>query len=147
MLFLKSQGLPDNLAAQFSAEGITNPLSNRWVLTPEEQQEIKNATDAYNATIEGVVASNPNIAMVDLKELLLELSTTGITQNNFNLNADLVTGGAIGLDGIHLTSRGYGLLANEFLKAIDAKFGSNFIESGNSIDIGDYPTNYSPTLQ
>jgi hypothetical protein len=33
------------------------------------------------------------------------------------------------------------------MKAIDATYGSNFEASGNFFDCGDYPTNYSPTLQ
>jgi len=33
------------------------------------------------------------------------------------------------------------------MRAIDAKYGSNFEASGNLLDIGDYPTNYSPTLE
>jgi hypothetical protein len=51
------------------------------------------------------------------------------------------------LDGVHLTSRGYALAANEFLKAIDETYGTNFEESGNFAKAADYPTNYSPTLQ
>src|SRR5690606_10186127 len=70
--FLMSQGLPQNLAGQFSAEGITLPLADKWVLIPSEQQEIRTATDAYNATIESVASSNPNIALVDLKGILQE---------------------------------------------------------------------------
>ena len=38
-------------------------------------------------------------------------------------------------------------MANEFMKAIDATYGSNFEASGNLVNIGDYPTNYSPTFQ
>ncbi|WP_299548345.1 G-D-S-L family lipolytic protein [Seonamhaeicola sp.] len=142
--FIGTEAIPGNPQ---TVNGLAIPLADRWVLTPEEQQEIKDATDAYNNTIEGIVASNDNLALVNLKDLLFKLSTTGLSSNNFTLTSDLVTGGAIGLDGIHLTARGYGLLANEFLKAIDAQFGSNFMESGNMINIGDYPTNYSPTLQ
>jgi len=59
----------------------------------------------------------------------------------------LVLGGGFSLDGVHMTSRGYALLANEMLKAIDAKYGSNFEASGSLVDLGDYPTNYSPLLQ
>ena len=58
-----------------------------------------------------------------------------------------MTGGAVGLDGIHLTARGYAFMANKFLEAIDAKFGSNFVASGNVAKAGDYPTNYNPALR
>lgn len=145
--FLMDQGLPQALAGQFSAEGITLPLSDKWVLIPNEQQEIRLATDAYNATIASVASSNPNIALVDLKGILQEATASGIIFDNYTLQTNLVTGGAIGLDGIHLTARGYAYLANKFLEKIDEAFGSNFIASGNVAKAGDYPTNYSPTLQ
>ncbi len=147
MAFLMSQGLPQTLAGQFSAEGITLPLADKWVLIPSEQTEIKNATDAYNATISSIENSNPNIALVNLNTILSSAKTNGIPFDNFILRTNLATGGAISLDGVHLTARGYAYMANKFLEAIDAKFGSNFIASGNVAKAGDYPTNYSPTLQ
>jgi hypothetical protein len=33
------------------------------------------------------------------------------------------------------------------MKAIDLAYGSNFEDSGNLVDVGEYPTNYSPLLQ
>ena len=139
-------GLSPELAAQFSAEGITYPLEDKWVLLPTEQGEIKTATDAYNATIENVAASNSDVALVDLNSIL---DGDGILEpiDNFTLTTSLVTGGAVSLDGIHLTARGYAYMANAFLKVIDAEFGSNFEASGNVPNLGDYPTNYSPLLQ
>lgn len=144
--FLLSQGLPAGLAGQFSVEGVTNPLEDKWVLIPSEQTAIKNATDAYNTTISSIANSNPNIALVDLNTILSSAKTNGIAFDQFVLKTNLATGGAISLDGIHLTARGYAYMANKFLEAIDAKFGSNFIASGNVAKAGDYPTNYSPTL-
>lgn len=145
--FLLNQGLPANLAGQFSVEGVTNPLADKWVLLPSEQIEIKNAIDAYNTTIASVANSNPNVALVNLNQLLSNAKINGIVFDDYTLQPSLVTGGAIGLDGIHLTARGYAYLANKFLEKIDEAFGSNFIASGNVAKAGDYPTNYSPTLQ
>ncbi|MEW4923469.1 G-D-S-L family lipolytic protein [Algibacter sp. 2305UL17-15] len=147
LAFLMSQGLSQQVAGQFSAEGITLPLADKWVLLPSEQAEIKTATEAYNATIGSVATSNENIALVDLNAILNRTATTGIDFDGFNLTADLVFGGAISLDGIHLNARGYAYMANKFLEAIDENFGSNFIASGNVAKANDFPTNYSPTLQ
>ncbi len=147
MQALMGYGLPQQLAAQFSTEGVTLPLEDKWVLIPSEQAEIKTATDAYNATIESVADSNSNVALVDLNSILDEAATTGLVSDNFTLTTSLVVGGAVSLDGIHLTARGYAYMADKFLEAIDAAFGSNFVESGNVANIGDYPTNYSPLLQ
>lgn len=146
MAFLQSQGLPAAVAGQFAVEGVTLPLEDKWVLLPEEQDEISAATQAYNATILSVANAN-GIALVDLNSILVEASTTGIMFDDYNMNTDLVFGGLVSLDGIHLTARGYALMANSFLQAIDAEFGSNFEASGNLAKAGDYPTNYSPALQ
>ena len=138
--------LPPALAGQFSVEGITLPLSDKWVLIPSEQIEIKTATDAYNSTMAEAAAAN-GLAFVDFKSILEQASTTGIPSGDYTLTTNLVTGGLVSLDGIHLTARGYAIMANEFMKAIDATYGSNFEESGNLVDVGNYPTNFSPSLQ
>ena len=36
-----------------------------------------------------------------------------------------VTGGLFSLDGVHPTSRGYGIVANEFIKVINTKWGTS----------------------
>ena len=130
-----------------NVRGISYPMEDKWVLTPEEQLEIKEATDAYNITIASIANANDNVALVDLNSILTEASTMGIDFDGFNLNTDLVTGGTVSLDGFHLTARGYAFMANKFLEAIDSAFGSNFMASGNVAKAGDYPTNYSPLLQ
>lgn len=61
---LMAQGLPLAIAGQFSVEGISLPLADKWVLTPEEQEEIKTATDNFNATI-AAAASSAGLAFVD----------------------------------------------------------------------------------
>lgn len=129
-----------------SVNGVAIPLADRWVLTPEEQQMVATATQSYNATIASVASAN-GLAFVDANALLTQLFNGGIPSGNFILTANLVTGGAFSLDGVHPNARGYALIANEFMKAIDDAYGSNFEDSGNFVDVGNYPTNYSPTLQ
>jgi len=127
--------------------GVSVPLEDKWVLTPQEQMAIKTATDAYNTTISAVAAANANVALVDLNAVLTEAST-GIQFDQYTMNTKLVTGGLVSLDGVHLTARGYALMANKILGAIDAEFGSNFTTATNGLaKAGDYPTNYSPMLQ
>ncbi|CAI8406892.1 MAG: Uncharacterised protein [Polaribacter sejongensis] len=138
--------LTATLAGQFSAEGVTLPLADKWVLTPEEQLEIKTATDGYNATITSI-ANAKGLAFVDLNAILRE-AASGIQFDRYTMTTSLVTGGLVSLDGIHLTARGYALMANRILGAIDAKFGSNFTTATNGLaKADDYPTNYTPTLQ
>ncbi len=142
--FIGTLAIPGN--AQ-TVNGVAIPLTDKWVLTPEEQKAIKDAKDTYNLTIKAISDSNENVALVDLNSILTELASSGITFGDYTMNADLVTGGAVNLDGTHLTGRGYSYMAYKFLEAIDTSFGSNFIASGNTPKPGDYPTNYSHTLQ
>ncbi|NNK40112.1 MAG: G-D-S-L family lipolytic protein, partial [Winogradskyella sp.] len=140
--FIGTEAIPGN--AQ-TVNGVAIPLADKWVLTPEEQEEIATATTSYNASISAVASTN-GLALVDLNSVLVEASTTGINFDDYNLNTDLVFGGLVSLDGVHLTARGYALMANEFLKAIDATFGSNFEASGNMAKAADYPVTFSPLL-
>ena len=127
--------------------GVTVPLGDQWVLTPEEQSAIMTATDAYNTTIAAVASSNPNVALVDFKGVLTEASS-GIQFDAYTMTTSLVTGGLVSLDGVHLTARGYALMANKILAATDAEFGSNFTSATNGLaKAGDYPTNYSAMLR
>ncbi len=144
--FLITQGLPAALAGQFSVEGVSLPLADKWVLLPSEQDEIAAATASFNEIIASN-ASQAGLALVDSNAIINQLANGGVTSGNFTLTTDLVTGGSVSLDGFHPTSRGYALFANEFMKAIDATYGSNFEASGNFVNVGDYPTNYSPALQ
>ncbi|MGY0391413.1 G-D-S-L family lipolytic protein [Bizionia sp. KMM 8389] len=143
---LQAQGLSAAVAQQFSVEGITLPLEDKWTLIPSEQAVITAATDAYNSTIESVAATK-GLAVVDFKGILEQAATTGYPSGNYVYNTALVRGGLISLDGVHLTARGYAIVANEMMKAIDATYGSNFEASGNLLDAGEYPTNYPPQLQ
>ena len=140
--FLIQSGLPAPLAGQFAAQGITLPLADRFVLLPSEQQEIQAATATFNATIE-TAANNAGFAFVDANTIL----SGDLISGDFQLTTELVTGGAFSLDGVHPTARGYALIANEFMRAIDITYGSNFEASGNFYDIGEFPTNYPPDLQ
>jgi hypothetical protein len=145
LLFLMSQGFSQQLAGQFSAEGITLPLEDKWVLLPEEQADINSATIEFNQVISSAASSN-GFSLLDANSLLDQLATSGIGTSGLILTSDLITGGAFSLDGVHLNSRGYALIANEMMKAIDVTYGSNFEASGNLVDVSTFNAFYSPFL-
>ena len=130
----------------FSVNGVAVPLADKWVVTETELVEIISATDAMNMSVKAA-AESYGIAYVDLQAILTQASTGGIVFDDYTLDSNLVTGGLVSLDGVHLTARGYAYMANSFLLAIDNHYGSNFVASGNVAKAGDYPTNYSPLLQ
>jgi len=142
--FIGTLADPSNPA---SVNGVGVPLADKWVLTATELAAVITATEAYNTTIKAIANSNNNIALVDLNAILIEASG-GIRFDNYTMTTSLVTGGLVSLDGIHLTGRGYALMANKILEAMDAKFGSNFTTATNGLaKADDYPTNFSPTLR
>ena len=144
---LMSQGLSQTLAGLFSAEGLTLPMADQWVLIPSEIEAVQTATTAYNASIKSIANSN-GLALVDLTNVLSSAANGGYAFGNYTMTTDLVMGGLVSLDGIHLTSRGYALMAAEFLKSIDATFGSNYSEATNGMPVaGEYPTNYGATFR
>lgn len=105
--------------------GTSVPLSDQYVLTEMEANKVTTATTAYNASL-STIAQSKGLAFVDAHSKMVELSSTsGIRWNNVKYTAEFVTGGTFSLDGVHLTGRGAGLIANEFIKAINAKYGSN----------------------
>ncbi len=114
--------------------GITFPLLDKHVLSKTEVMNIENAATQYNASIK-TLADTYNLAFVDARATMNNLSVSGFSYENLILKSDLVFGGAFSLDGVHPSSRGYALIANEFSKAINAKYGSNL----PAVKLSNYP--------
>lgn len=100
----------------------TKALADRFVLDAGELAEINAHTTAYNSAI-GNIASSFNIGLVDMHSYMKKFSS-GIVYNGAELNGEFVSGGAFSLDGVHPNPRGYALIANEFIKTINAKYGA-----------------------
>ncbi|WNM19797.1 SGNH/GDSL hydrolase family protein [Flavobacterium capsici] len=113
--------------------GVSVPLADQWVLSKNEIAEVKAATDSYNQTIQDAATAN-GLALVDAKTLMTQLSTTGVVANNYTLTSTYVTGATFSLDGVHPSPRGYAFIANQFLKAINETYGSNF----KGVNVGTY---------
>ncbi len=104
--------------------GTSTQLDDQYVLTEKETARVLTATAAYNAAIKSI-ATAKNLAFVDANAKMIELSgASGLQFDGVKYTATFVTGGTFSLDGVHLTGRGYALIANEFLKTINEKYGS-----------------------
>lgn len=105
--------------------GTVTPLQDQHVLTLNETTKVLTATAAYNTAIKNIATAN-GLAFVDANAKMQELSAnSGIQWDGVKYTATFVTGGAFSLDGVHLTGRGYGIVANEFIKAINKTYKSN----------------------
>ena len=108
-----------------SINGVAVPLADQWVLTPEEQQTVATAQMAYNQTITAL-ATQYDLALVDANAYLNTIAADGVMLSDGSVvTSTYATGGGFSLDGVHPSPRGYALLANLFVEAINAKFGSN----------------------
>ena len=104
--------------------GTSVPLADGFVLTEKETAKVLTATAAYNASIKSI-ATAKGLAFVDASAKMAELSkSSGIQFDGVKYTATFVTGGTFSLDGVHLTGRGYALIANEFLVVINQKYKS-----------------------
>jgi lysophospholipase L1-like esterase len=110
-------------------------------LIPTEIEEIRTATDAYN-TIIAAAAESKGLAFVDTKDVMTKLSSGGIRFGNFTITSAYATGGAFSLDGVHPSPRGYALIANIFIDAINVKYGSTL----RHVDLSTYPIQYPASL-
>lgn len=124
-----------------AVNGLSVPLADNWVLSKDEVAEVKTATDAYNASIASL-ANAKGLALMDANALMSQLYNGGVRFGNYHMTASFVVGGAFSLDGVHPSSRGYAYIANKFLEAINAKYGSNF----KGVDIGNYQIQYPAQL-
>jgi len=125
----------------FNINGISYPLQDGKVLTAAEVAEIKTATDAFNASIRQV-ADNKGLAFVDVNALMTQLASSGVRFGNFHMTSAFVQGGAFGMDGVHLTARANAYVANKFMEAIEAKYGSAF----KKYKPEDFPMSYPSSL-
>jgi lysophospholipase L1-like esterase len=120
--FLGTLADPNN---PLSVNGVAVPLADQWVLTPEEQASIANATIAYNNTI-STLAQQFDLGFLDANALSNQIATIGYNiGGSAEITNTYVTGGAFSLDGIHPSPRGYAVVANAMIEVINEKYGSN----------------------
>lgn len=105
--------------------GVTpySPIDNQYVLDEKEVALTEDYVNSYNSTIKSV-ASAKGLAVFDAYTFLNNIKQSDLVVNGVSVNSNYISGGLFSLDGVHLTPRGYAIVANEFIKAINAKYGS-----------------------
>ena len=98
-------------------------MNNHYALDSTEVYAIDEATNAYNAVI-AQKAAQYNLALVDMHNYFNSVKSV-IVWDGASYNTSFVTGGFFSLDGYHPNQKGYALIANEFIKAINIKYQAN----------------------
>ncbi len=102
-----------------------NPWPDALVLDTDEITTAKQATIDFNAAI-AQTAATFQFGLVDINTFLNNVKNSGGTMiDGLEFSSDFVTGGIFSLDGVHPTSQGQAIIANEFIKVINSKFGGN----------------------
>ena len=114
--------------------GSVFPFRDEFILTLDELTEIRQQIAEYNAAITAI-ASNYNLALAKPNEIVNKMQA-GIVYNGISMSAKFVSGGAYSLDGIHFNPRGNALIANEFIRALNAKYNAK-IPAVNAVN---YPS-------
>lgn len=109
------------------------PIDNQYVLDEKEVALTEDYVTSYNNTIKSVAASK-GLAVFDAYTFLQNIKQNGLVVNGVSVNSNYISGGLFSLDGVHLTPRGYAIVANEFIKAINDKYNSSIPQ----VNISDY---------
>ncbi|MDT0689331.1 G-D-S-L family lipolytic protein [Salegentibacter sp. F188] len=115
--------------------GVSVPLGDQYVLTTSEQEMIAAATASYNQTIAALAQTN-GLGLVDANAMLTRLANEGIAFDAGTVTSEFVTGGAFSLDGIHLTPRGYAIIANGIIDEVNETYNSEVPK----VNVGGYNT-------
>ena len=105
-----------------------NPWPDALTLDEGEISTVQSTVISYNNIIKDAADAN-GFAYADANTLLKNFRandfTGGTDINGINFKTIFVTGGLFGLDGVHPSNQAQGILANEFITAINAKFSAN----------------------
>jgi lysophospholipase L1-like esterase len=129
-----SLGAP--LSAVLAAQGATldttkpfglhpqNPWPDALILDADEIALATNAVNNFNSTIATVAAAH-NAVVVDFNGFFNNIKANGIIIAGEKYTSDYISGNIFSLDGVHPSDRGYGIVANEYIKVINACFNMN----------------------
>ncbi len=126
--FYRDYGIDPNLLGIDTTKAFgldpKNPFPDVFTLDPDELTTIANTIQSYNTTIANIVAANDKFALVDINAFFNSVAANGYKTNGLTFTTTYIQGGMFGVDGVHPTSQGYAIIANQFIDVINKKFGA-----------------------
>ncbi len=105
-----------------------NPWPDALILDADEITTTRATVASYNQSIATAVAKH-NFGLVDIYSFFNGIRAKdfsgGTKIDGIDFTTMYVEGGIFSLDGVHPTSQGYGIVANEFIKVINSKYSAN----------------------
>jgi len=103
-----------------------NPWPDALILDSDEIITANNAVTAFNATIASL-ANTFGFGLVDINSVFNQFRADdedGTIVNGINFRTTYISGGLFSLDGVHPSNQAHGIVANEFIKVINTKYGA-----------------------
>ncbi|MDP3149221.1 MAG: SGNH/GDSL hydrolase family protein [Ignavibacteria bacterium] len=104
-----------------------NPFPDVLTLDADEITTAKTATASFNASIDSI-ARNRGFAIVNINTFFNQIRAndkTGTYYGGIKFTTGYISGGLFSLDGVHPSNHGHAIIANEFIKVINSKWGGN----------------------
>ena len=131
--------VPQDSLAPPALWGSKIPIPDRYVLDSLEAAVATKAVTDYNNMITGLKGISPNITIYDLNAVFQDVIKNGYkVPGGTALSNKFISGEMFSLDGVHPTSRGHGVLANELIKLINLTYGADI----PLVNILNLPPNY-----
>ncbi|NUN69640.1 MAG: SGNH/GDSL hydrolase family protein [Bacteroidetes bacterium] len=111
-----------------------NPWPNALVLDSSEIAKATKAVSDFNASIKSIAAAHGAV-VVDFNAMFTDIAANGITISGVKYTSAYITGGLFSLDGVHPSSRGAGVIANEVIRVMNSSFKTNV----TGVDISKLP--------
>jgi len=97
------------------------PIEHEYILDENEVVNCQNYIKSYNNSIRAV-AKDKGLAVFDAYSFFNKIMIKRVVVGGLTLNLKLTKGGLFSLDGVNFNNRGYAVVANEFIKAINREY-------------------------
>ena len=126
-----------------------NPWPDALTLDPDEISTVNTVVGSYNNVIANTLTTF-DFALVDINGFFDDIkaseSVGGMIINGLAFTTAFVAGNVFSLDGVHPTTQGYGIVANEFIKVINDKYDAAIPEINVSTLPGSLPLSGTGSL-
>jgi GDSL-like Lipase/Acylhydrolase len=100
-----------------------NPWPDEFILDPAEINIAAVATEELNSVISSTVNANSDTwVLVDINSFFDDIADGGMVIDGINFNTSFILGNTFSLDGVHPTTRGYAVVANQIINEVNTKF-------------------------
>ena len=125
-LLLRGDGIPTDLG------GTGRGLTDEVILDLAEAAAIRERVGQYNQVI-AEIGQGAGVPVLDVHAFFAAAATRGRVVVGVTLTSAYLTGGLFGYDGVHPSDLGYALIANEWIRFINARGGQL-----PEVDLGPY---------